>query len=58
MLQLTAPTPEPKVWVIEAGIDATVSLVPRMGLEPTRPFGHQALNLARLPNSATLAKNP
>jgi hypothetical protein len=24
-------------------------LVPKVGFEPTRPFGHYALNVARLP---------
>ena len=28
------------------------------GLEPPRPHGHQILNLARLPNSATFAQRP
>ena len=29
-------------------------MVAAVGVEPTRPFGHQPLMLARLPNSATL----
>lgn len=53
-MNLTVPTPEPKVWVIEAGIDAAVSLVPTAGHEPARPLGHDALNVARL-HSITLA---
>lgn len=32
------------------GINTAYVLVPRAGLEPARPSGHQALNLARLPN--------
>ena len=28
---------------------ATLSVVPKAGVEPARPFDHQTLNLARLP---------
>ena len=31
------------------GSDGVLFLVGKVGLEPTRPFGHQDLNLARLP---------
>ena len=30
-------------------------LVPKVGVEPTRPCGHSALNAARIANSATWA---
>ena len=33
-----------------------ILLVPRVGLEPTRPKGHRILNPARLPISSSFAR--
>ncbi len=33
----------------EAIHGSTVLVVPKVGFEPTRPYGHYALNVARLP---------
>ena len=33
----------------DAIYDSTMLVVPKVGFEPTRPYGHYALNVARLP---------